>query len=323
MPPQACEASCGTEAGSSHGFLSAPEPGAQITTFMMTACSLANARAVSFSVNSRRRATRRMKLAPLLHVAYYYWESTTEFQSLTPNCLDNKMLGSHMLRQKLTPVCIEGKRQTYHVLVPEMELFRYHELIQDACYSILDARSHDGPLNIVDVGANLGLFAAYMKSQNSDCRIHCFEPVRSTFSLLKKNTKKMPGVECYHFGLSDCDTKASINIHGTNTGQNSIKFESKGGGTTETVELHDAGREFDRLGLGHFDVLKIDTEGCEIEILRSLGARLDSVDYILVEYHSEADRRKIDGLLENYTLFGASAPQVGLGTLKYIRNSML
>jgi hypothetical protein len=42
------------------------------------------------------------------------------------------------------------------------------------------------------------------------------------------------------------------------------------------------------------DVLKIDTEGCEVQILESLGDRAKSASIIYIEAHSETDRRAID-----------------------------
>ena len=43
--------------------------------------------------------------------------------------------------------------------------------------------------------------------------------------------------------------------------------------------------------------MKIDTEGCEVPILRSLEKFLPEVKVLYVEYHSERDRRLIDGIL--------------------------
>ena len=50
-------------------------------------------------------------------------------------------------------------------------------------------------------------------------------------------------------------------------------------------------------GIEQIDVLKIDTEGCEVPILRSLNRYLPEVKVLYVEYHSERDRRMIDEIL--------------------------
>ncbi len=63
-------------------------------------------------------------------------------------------------------------------------------------------------------------------------------------------------------------------------------------------------------------IMKIDTEGAEIDILE----RLTSFDFdvILLEYHSEANRRKVDALLEDFFLVGGEVRLLHRGTLKYI-----
>ena len=89
------------------------------------------------------------------------------------------------------------------------------------------------------------------------------------------------------------------------------------------VELKDAASEFDRLGLGRIDILKLDTEGCEVEILKSIGHRLPNVDYIMIEYHNETDRREIDKLLKDFHLLAAQSDRLGFGVLKYINPKLV
>ncbi len=98
---------------------------------------------------------------------------------------------------------------------------------------------------------------------------------------------------------------------------------SNPGDKTERIKLRAADREWNRLAFDHVDVPKVDTEGWEVEILSCLGERLKDVDYVLVEYHSEQDRRTIDTLLTSHTLFGSHAPQIGLGTMKYVRTALI
>ena len=63
-------------------------------------------------------------------------------------------------------------------------------------------------------------------------------------------------------------------------------------------------------------ILKIDTEGCEVDILKNLN--VDNYDLILLEYHSEEDRREIDKLLKNFMLLGCKTEILNRGLLKYI-----
>lgn len=69
--------------------------------------------------------------------------------------------------------------------------------------------------------------------------------------------------------------------------------------------------------------MKIDTEGCEVEILESLGPRLAMIDYVLVEYHNEADRRRIDQLLCDFHVYGSRAVRPRLGTVRYAHERLM
>jgi len=51
-------------------------------------------------------------------------------------------------------------------------------------------------------------------------------------------------------------------------------------------------------GIGKVDLLKIDTEGSEMEILRSSRRILKDIGKIVVEYHGEEVRRQIKDFLE-------------------------
>lgn len=117
--------------------------------------------------------------------------------------------------------------------------------------------------------------------------------------------------------------KTFLNIHQFNTGENSIKFSNRRYSDAVQVELVDAGQQMDELELDHVNILKIDTEGCEVEILESLGNRLKQVDFMIVEYHYEKDRRRIDEILGEYAIFGSKAAFLGLGTVKYIRSRLM
>ncbi len=178
-------------------------------------------------------------------------------------------------------------------------------------------------LTITDIGANNGLFALYMKSLRPDSTIHCFEPVPQTLTLLRKNTKDHPGVQIHPYALSNRCGSAQIHLHPDNTGENSLKAIQGDNGKTLPIQLMDAATAFRQMGLTYIDVLKIDTEGCEVEILESLQDYLPYVGIVMAEYHSESDRRHIDHLLGTHTLWGAGIETVHRGVVKYINSRLL
>src|SRR5689334_15143927 len=78
------------------------------------------------------------------------------------------------------------------VKIPKAELFRVKSIFQEGEYKLARFSSHARPKIIIDIGANVGLFALYMKLNEPDAVIHCYEPVPSTVQLLVENTKSLP-----------------------------------------------------------------------------------------------------------------------------------
>jgi hypothetical protein len=67
------------------------------------------------------------------------------------------------------------------------------------------------------------------------------------------------------------------------------------------------------------DVLKIDTEGCEVPILESIAAWLPEMKAIYLEYHSERDRLAIDRMLcETHILVSGKVTYPHRGELCYV-----
>jgi FkbM family methyltransferase len=154
-----------------------------------------------------------------------------------------------------------------------------------------------GVETIVDVGANVGLSAAWLSMLYSPRRLIAIEPSPQSYALLRENSEHWPAIEPYNVGLYN--VKKSVMLHlGVVDGctdsiyQNRLNTEQ-----AVTVELEDAESFLRRLNVEHVDVLKVDTEGCEKPIFESIEARLPAIRVIYLEYHSDNDRRSIDSLL--------------------------
>lgn len=218
---------------------------------------------------------------------------------------------------------LKGKSNNYTVIFPVNERFRVNNIFYDHEYLIKKCFLPSTPIIVVDIGANVGLFALYMHMTQSVDTIHCFEPAPASLELLRHNTADLQNIHVHPYGLTNRDGRAVMMLHPQNTGQNMIVPATALGAESIEVQVRDAGKAFSQLGLGYVDVLKVDTEGCEIAILESLKARLDYIGIVLLEYHSEADRRHIDQLLGKFTLIGAKAGNINVGTLKYINQQLL
>ena len=128
-----------------------------------------------------------------------------------------------------------------------------------------------------------------------ESEIFLFEPVPSTFDLFRLNTEHLSGLNIFPFTLFNEEKKETIRLHVDNTGANTIKVQDQFKTNFENsveIQLKNANSVLSKLNINNIDILKIDTEGCEVEILENLQSFLPDTDYVLVEYHSKADRRK-------------------------------
>ena len=140
------------------------------------------------------------------------------------------------------------------------------------------------PLVILDIGANIGAFSARMVEKYPGSVIHAYEPVVENFNQLLSNLQGKLQVM-----LSGCAVRGF-------SGTDNIYLGDRG----VTCGFHQLGRQtatsrpvqcFDAAYLPKSDFVKIDTEGCEVEILSRLD--LKPVTALVVEYHRAEDRLTI------------------------------
>jgi FkbM family methyltransferase len=169
---------------------------------------------------------------------------------------------------------------------------------------------------ILDIGANVGSFAAWALERWPGAHVHCYEPLPDNFALLKKNLGSLEGqsISLNNFAIGDPSLK-SLHLGRNNCGEAS--FYDVGEQTTATVEVET--RAPSVLPKAH--IMKIDTEGSEIDIL----SRMASIDFdvIMLEYHSKANRRKIEELLADFFLVGGEIRCLHRGTLKYFHQRLI
>lgn len=216
-----------------------------------------------------------------------------------------------------------GVSEPCTVLIPEKERFRIRNIFHNQEYGIPSDYLPRGSITVVDIGANVGLFTLYIKNIREDSDIHCFEPVPQSLALLQQNIKDRERIKVYPYALANYEGTADLNLHIHNSGENSLKKGAGHQGDTIAVQVMAAANAFRQIGLTYIDILKIDTEGCECEILESLQAYLPYVGIFMAEYHSEKDRRRIDDLLQEHTLFDANICNPGTGIVKYINSRLL
>ncbi len=150
---------------------------------------------------------------------------------------------------------------------------------------------------IVDIGANVGAASVYFAIAYPDAKVYAFEPGSAPLALLQQNVEPLRNVTVFPFGLHSREQRLSLFQGKNDSVESSLCSTPRTGSESEEIRLLSAPDFLASQGVNRIDILKIDTEGCEVPILRSLNAYLPEVKALYVEYHSERDRRMIDEML--------------------------
>lgn len=167
---------------------------------------------------------------------------------------------------------------------------------------------------VLDVGANCGAATAFFASLYPDAVIHSFEPGAAQLRLLEHNANDFDNVRVHRFGLHDRDERIPLYSGSDDTATASIIQSNSTSSVSEEVLVRSARGWLAEESIDRVDILKLDTEGCEIPILEDLGrAVLDTTKIIYVEYHSEEDRKRLDALLgdSHVLVFGRNHHRTG------------
>jgi len=127
------------------------------------------------------------------------------------------------------------------------------------------------PKVVFDVGANAGQTCERFLANFPTAIIHCFEPVSSTFESLRKTYGDHPMVITNHLALGNETTSKHIQIHDSSQSVlNSLKdtsMNSNSSAPVENIQIEIGDNYIEMSKVDQVDILKIDTEGYEIEVL--------------------------------------------------------
>lgn len=141
---------------------------------------------------------------------------------------------------------------------------------------------------IFDVGANIGDWAELALSINPGLNIHCFEPSKATYEILKIR-KIIGSISLNNVGLGASPEERTLHIFSEGAGANSL-YKRKGlqdiQMLSEQIKIETLDSYCDRMKIDSIDFLKLDVEGHELDVL--FGAtkmlKLGCIHYIQFEY---------------------------------------
>lgn len=174
-----------------------------------------------------------------------------------------------------------------------------------------------GP-HILDLGANCGSFALWASHRFPACTIDAYEPHPKTFEILKRNVEPYKNITIHNFGVGTPGLRVLCNGK-NNSGEASFHLPADNlAPTGQHLDVHDP------MELPEADMIKLDIEGCEMEVLEPLITSGRKFNIIMLEWHNHSLRRRVDALLKDYFLIGSNVHSMaGLGVDKYMHKSLL
>lgn len=184
-----------------------------------------------------------------------------------------------------------------HVLRGVLDRFGLELLRKDAPGRFVDPFAelkHLGrPVRTVfDVGANVGVVSRRLAREHPAATIHAFEPVPETFATLERNIQGMSNIRAHRLALGPGVTTRAMHLYEDpclNTFVDNAPFVT----AFETTERSSAMVDVTTLdafchshGVEAIDVLKIDTEGFELDVLKGGTAMFSKrrVTFVVCEF---------------------------------------
>ena len=140
---------------------------------------------------------------------------------------------------------------------------------------------------VFDVGANVGHWAMAVHRICATATVHAFEVAPQTFQELQRNTSSLPSIVANSDGLSDSQGPVMVKFFHDDPELSSlidVPYDRPSVKVPSHTLTGDAYCE--RHGISRIDLLKIDTEGSELLVLKGLSRMLASggIDVIQFEY---------------------------------------
>jgi FkbM family methyltransferase len=171
---------------------------------------------------------------------------------------------------------------------------------------------------VMDVGANVGAASVFFSLAYPDATVFAFEPASRTYRLLRANTDARPNVRAHNFGLYPSDVSLPLYRGKYDSGMSSVAKSESTRDESELITLRSVREWLEENSISTIDILKIDSEGCEVPILEALSDLLPRVKVVYLEYHSDDDRKAFDRILGDTHLLMYGHMMVHLGEVTYV-----
>lgn len=162
-----------------------------------------------------------------------------------------------------------------------------HEAVNAGERALLAAWSRFNFGCILDVGANVGIWALMAHDCFPECRIHCFEIMASTAEELRRKTADIPQITVNGCGLLDHEGEIELRYFpGVSTITTMTAYPHQFECVLAKGRVVTGDGYIERHGIDHVDMIKLDVEGAESLVLKGLAKIISEgrVDVVQFEY---------------------------------------
>lgn len=178
----------------------------------------------------------------------------------------------------------------------------YKEIVYKDDYRL---RAHPLPpgATVIDVGANIGMFALHVARDHGAARVYAFEPFPESFALLRRNAEQngLGAITPVPLAIAGASGPRTLHLQGRH-GVHSLYGSAGAAVHIDCLTLADA---FARFAIARCDFLKLDCEGAEYEILLGTPSEIYArIDRLALEYHDWITDHHHDELVRRLTAEG-------------------
>lgn len=207
----------------------------------------------------------------------------------------------------------------------------------DHCRDVLEG-CYDIPFNpvtppvILDIGANVGAFTQWAYRRWSGATVLAYEPNKNNFKLWLETVESKRDhttVKGFNVAVADGSGKMWLGCIGYNCGEYALLPEKPNSEKNQFGTPWDAHEVevIDATTLPKADILKLDTEGAELCILRSLAAanKLKGFAAVVLEYHADESIGPIEDILKHngFKLIAKKVHSQNRGEMKFMKHALL
>jgi len=136
----------------------------------------------------------------------------------------------------------------------------------------------------IDVGANIGVWTFFVAKKG--VTVHAFEPSPRPYKVLKKTAESYPNVRVYPYALGEDNYEAFLNLH-FQSGHDGLVIK---GQDFSGMKIKVPVRKLDSFNFKNVGLVKIDTEGFEVPILKGMTKTVKkSKPRLIIEVHMPID----------------------------------